>query len=370
MSRLDYLDLEVKIPIHFIEIKLTAEFDFDQHDGILSIFPSIRSALLASEPIEDDAEQHILNHMHSLFADSFACMVHRRKFRWDRVQLPAAMLKRIAALDEVEHRRSPIPDSPLPTVVSKQLMDTNISDSYIFPDPLPPAVVLPQLADEYAMEDWRSSTNSIDISSESSLSCSTIISPYSTRSSLHSLSEDDAQERALLSQPLLRVPTQTRPLRRTRHSRRQIQASATSQSTWTMMSSSVAPSQSIQTVMSPSTTSLQPIDTMTSSSVSLPQPAPHPFLVSPLSPPLKFKPISPTTPTSMPKKSKTISPTTPTSTPNKLSLMGNRSSVASQSSASSSAIKTHGTHKPDSSGVKSNRHKEAVNRINPVQLRQ
>ncbi|KAG1766880.1 hypothetical protein EV702DRAFT_1204009 [Suillus placidus] len=329
MSHLDYLDLEVKILIHFIEIKLTAEFDFDHHDGILSIFPSICSALLASEPIEDDAEQHILNHMHSLFADSFACMVRRRKFRWDRVQLPAAMLKRIAALDEVEHRRSFIPDSPLPTVVSKRLTDTNISDSYIFPDPLPPAVVSPQLADEYAMEDWCSSTNSIDMLSESSLSCSTITSPYSTCSSLHSLSEDDAQERALLSQPFLRVPTQTRPLRvtnteclpspapplssitqRTRHSRRQIQASATSQSTRTMMSSSVAPSQSIQTVMSPSTTSLQPIDTMTSSSVSLPQPAPRPFLISPLSPPLKFKPISPTTPTSTPKKSKTISPTT------------------------------------------------------------
>jgi hypothetical protein len=79
--------------IHFIEIKMMAEFDFDHQDGILSIFPSIRSALLASEPIEDAKENQILKDMHSVFADSFACMVRRRKFRWDRVQLPDAMLK-------------------------------------------------------------------------------------------------------------------------------------------------------------------------------------------------------------------------------------------------------------------------------------
>ncbi|KAG1723984.1 uncharacterized protein EDB91DRAFT_1255449 [Suillus paluster] len=196
ISHLDYLDLQVDKPIHFIEIKMTAEFDFDHQDGILSFFPSIRSALLASEPIEDAKEKHILEDMYSIFADSFACIVCRRKFRWDCIQLPDAMLKKIAALDEVEHQHSPIPDSPLSTVLSKRLADTNISDSYIFPDPLPPAVVLPQLADEYVIADWRSSTSSIG-PLVSSLSCSTITLPYSTHSSLHSLSEDDTQECAL-----------------------------------------------------------------------------------------------------------------------------------------------------------------------------
>ncbi|KAG1717342.1 hypothetical protein EDB19DRAFT_1923348 [Suillus lakei] len=280
ITRLDYLDLQVNKLIHFIEIKMMAEFDFDHQDGILSIFP--------------------------IFVDSFACMVRRRKFRWDRVQLPDAMLKKIAALDEVERQHSPIPDSPLSTMVSKRLADTNISDLYIFPDPLPPAVVLPPLADdlEYVTEDRCSSTSSIS-TLESSLSCSTITSPHSTRSSLHSLSEDDTQERALLSQPLIRVPTRTQshgatsseclPIpapprssitqRKYCHPKCERQASATSQST--------------QTMMSPSATSSQSNDTsMTSPFVKLSQPVSRPFVISPLSPPLKSAPISPTMPTS------------------------------------------------------------------------
>ncbi|KAG1772890.1 hypothetical protein EV702DRAFT_1201364 [Suillus placidus] len=253
MSRLDYLDLPVETPIHFIKIKMRAEFDFDHHDGILSILPSIRSAVLSSEPIEDNSEQRILNHIHSIFSDSFACMVRRHKFRWDSIQLPEAMLKKIAALDEVErshlHSYSPNPLSP---VVPEQPADTNITESHIFPNPLLPVVASPQLTDDHALEDWCSSTNSVDVSIPS-LSSSTITSPpYSTRSSLHTLSDDGTS-------PF--VP-----------------------------------------------------------SGKLSQPVSRPFIISPLSPPLK---------------SKTISPTTPTTIPKTVSLIRHRSKLASTASESS-----------------------------------
>lgn len=74
---------------------MRAEFDFDHHDGILSILPSIHSAVLSSEPIEDNSEQRILKDIYSIFSDSFARMVRHRKFKWDRIQLPEAMLKSI-----------------------------------------------------------------------------------------------------------------------------------------------------------------------------------------------------------------------------------------------------------------------------------
>ncbi|KAG2758114.1 hypothetical protein P692DRAFT_20867017 [Suillus brevipes Sb2] len=233
-SSIDYLDLHAEHK-HLIEIKMCAKFEFERQNGVLCIFPAVKTSLHTINPFVDSDENHMLHTMHTVFS-LFTSLVHHHRYQsqWNTVELPKSMIQRLAKLDDIE---------------KKSLTRSLDESSYVFPDPLVSTTCnvqqlsaqMPTLSD---VEDWThnsmgsytfssarpslmptipdvkdSTHDSIGSYTFSSARPSDVMSLSSTCSSLHLLS-DDGKELNLLDEPVYRTsPHLTGPTQHKQRSR-------------------------------------------------------------------------------------------------------------------------------------------------------
>ncbi|KAG2344280.1 hypothetical protein BDR05DRAFT_947656 [Suillus weaverae] len=191
IAHLDYLDLCMQAN-NFVEIKMTAGFEFVRCPGMFNPTPTFTTALNISEPIKNEDKKQIIKAIYSIFSESFVSMVHQHRFQWETVHLPKSMLE---SLDKIEFIGKPS---------TKDLANS----SYIFPNPSNSTVNMQSVAANTALDvDWCSSQNSNDssaylstqhedwhesITSDGLSTClSTMSFTSTTHSSLHSLSDND-----------------------------------------------------------------------------------------------------------------------------------------------------------------------------------
>lgn len=77
----------------YFEIKLTAEFSFEKRANTFCWFPTTKTTILPSTPIEGHIEKTMLEKLHTDFSRSIAHQVCRRWFDWDTVELPPKLLQ-------------------------------------------------------------------------------------------------------------------------------------------------------------------------------------------------------------------------------------------------------------------------------------
>ncbi|KAG2745457.1 hypothetical protein P692DRAFT_20877129 [Suillus brevipes Sb2] len=346
-SSIDYLDLHAEHK-HLIEIKMCAKFEFERQNGVLCIFPAVKTSLHTSDPFVDSDENHMLHTMHTVFS-SFTSLVRHRRYQsqWNTVELPKSMIQRLAKLDDIE---------------KKSLTRSLDESSYVFPDPLVSTTCnvqqlsaqMPTLSD---VEDWtrdsmgsytfssarpslmptipdvKDSTHDsigsyafssarpsdvMSLSSTCSARPSDVMSLSSTRSSLHLLS-DDGKELNLLDEPVYRTsphltgPTQHKQRSRTSAPRASQLLPQPTSSESVQRGSQYCPSPSLLTsphltgptqrkqcsrTSAPCASQLLPQSTSSESVQRGSQPPPsREFIISPLSPPLKYR-TSPSLPQS------------------------------------------------------------------------
>ncbi|KAG1880936.1 hypothetical protein F4604DRAFT_1922560 [Suillus subluteus] len=190
IAHLDYLDLRTQAN-NFVEIKMTAGFEFIRCPGVSNLTPTFTTALDISELIKNIDEKQVVKAIYSIFSESFMRMVRQRRFKWERVCLPESMLE---PLDKIE---------PIGKPLAKDLAGS----SYIFPNPLCSTMNMQTNNSSVRLspwfEDWRDYITSDGLSTR----LSTMTFASTTRSSLHSLSDDDDNDTAeltLLSEPVVR----------------------------------------------------------------------------------------------------------------------------------------------------------------------
>ncbi|KAG2135173.1 hypothetical protein DEU56DRAFT_913538 [Suillus clintonianus] len=293
-DRLEYLDLHGQTK-HYFEIKLTAEFVFEKRPNMFCWYPTTKTTVLASEPIECQIEKTMLEKIHTDFSCSIAHQVCRRWFDWRPVELPPKLLQRLDALqrEELESKR--------------QTQDMGTS-SYIFPNPLSSPAIPNASIHGFSIVDPRSSAISTQPDDDWRYSLSLYsshssrhFSSTSDRSSLHSLSDEDTDElsktaellaegitirtnRQLITQPLSARPLKTHRQHSVPLARPQTPTKTDRQGPAPSIAGQQTPRKSrtirVQTPMS--TCPSQPLPV-----VIAPPPSPPPFIIAPCSPRLK-----------------------------------------------------------------------------------
>ncbi|KAG1859760.1 hypothetical protein F4604DRAFT_1684510 [Suillus subluteus] len=184
---LEYLDLHGQTK-HYFEIKLTAKFIFKKCPNMFCWYPTTKTTVLASEPIECQIKKTMLEKIHTDFSSSIAHQVCHHWFDWSPVELPLKLLQRLVALQQEE-------------LESKHRTQDMGTSSYIFPNPLSSPVIPTASIHRFLIVDPRSSAISTQpddnwrysLSIDSSHS-SGHFSSTSDCSSLHSLSDEDTDE--------------------------------------------------------------------------------------------------------------------------------------------------------------------------------
>ncbi|KAG2106141.1 uncharacterized protein F5147DRAFT_653902 [Suillus discolor] len=260
IAHLDYLDLHtqaVRWPACMLDIANAL------CPGMFNPTCTFTTALDVSEPIKNEDKKQVIKAIYSIFSQSFVHMVCQRKFNWERMHLPKSMLE---SLDKTE-----LVDKPS----AKDLTDS----SYIFPNALNSTHnsndSSMHLSTQY--EDWRDSITSDGLSTH----LSTMTFASTTRSSLHSLSDDNdddndnnTAELTLLSEPVARGTHNIRILKPVR---------IPSPSPLTGPTQHKYPSKDKVSGKAPKPTPL-----VASPTIPPRLPSPPPFIISPRSPPLKY----------------------------------------------------------------------------------
>ncbi|KAG1762156.1 hypothetical protein EV702DRAFT_1206753 [Suillus placidus] len=227
----------------------------------------------------------MLHSLYSIFS-SFADLVchHRYKSQWNTVEHPKSMSQRLAKLDDNQQKSS-----------TRSLDES----SYVFPDPLVSMPNVQQLSTHMPtisdIKDWTRDSMGSEFYTFSSACPSNVMPLSSTRSSLHSLS-DDGHELKVLDEPVYRTSTARQPqitstenvpqmLMHGHHQACNLVADSPphlcgpTQHKQHSTTSALHASRSL-----PQTTSSESVAHGSQS------PASHEFIISPCSPPLKYRP--------------------------------------------------------------------------------
>ncbi|KAG1800509.1 uncharacterized protein BJ212DRAFT_1487989 [Suillus subaureus] len=158
--------------------------------GLWDMTPTFTTALDTSELIKNKDEKQVVKAIYSIFSESFVCMVHQCRFKWERVHLPESMLE---SLNKIE---------PIGKPSAKDLAGS----SYIFPNPLHSTVNMQTSNSSMCLSTWFKDWCDSITSDGLSMHLSTMTFASTTCSSLHLHSDDDdnnTAELTLLSKPVV-----------------------------------------------------------------------------------------------------------------------------------------------------------------------
>jgi hypothetical protein len=306
---------------NFVEITMTAGFEFIKCPGMSNPTPTFTTALDISELIKNVDEKQVVKAIYSIFSESFVRMVHQRRFKWERVHLPKSMLK-CKAMDSLHCMLMMVHDAALDKIepIGKPSAKDLAGSSYIFPNLLH-STLNTQTNDSSVhlstqFEDWRDSITSDGLSTR----LSTMSFARTTCSSLHSLSDNvddidndnNTAELTLLSEPVEHDTCNNRilnPVKSEVHIPSPVPLTGPTQRKYPLKSKAPSPFPfpclPLLKYPASSHTPLAPISPTPSSQqgkITSRLPSPPPFVISPHSPPLKYPasshtllaPISPT----------------------------------------------------------------------------
>jgi hypothetical protein len=151
----------LRVQNNFVEVKMTAGFEFVRCPGMFNPTHTFTMALDVSELIKNKDEKQVIKAMYSIFSQSFVHIVGQRKFNWERVCLPKSMLE-CKAINFLHCMLMTVHDAALDEtkLVNKPSAKDLTDSSYIFPNPLNSTATANAALDV----DWRGSHNSNDSS--------------------------------------------------------------------------------------------------------------------------------------------------------------------------------------------------------------